>query len=71
MNFVTATWQLKMDIATLTDFLCIFHRYNVLNSEFAHFNPFMPNGISQRYQLEQSISVLRNVRWYISFFFKF
>ena len=34
------------------------------------FNPFMPNGISHRYQLEQSISVLRDVRWYFSFLFK-
>ena len=32
------------------------------------FNPFMPNGISHRYQLDQSISVLRGVRWY---FFRF
>ena len=43
------------------------------NSEFVHFmrpafNPFMPNGISHRYQLEQSISVLRGVTWYFSFF---
>ena len=41
----------------------------MLNSEFVHFmrtafNPFMPNGISKCYQLEQSISVLRDVRWY-------
>ena len=41
----------------------------MLNSEFVHcmrttFNPLMPNGISHRYQLEQSISVLRDVRWY-------
>ena len=35
------------------------------------FNPFMPNGISHRYQLEQSISVLRDVGWYFSFLFKF
>ena len=27
------------------------------------FNPFNPNGIFQPYQLEQSISVLRDVRW--------
>ena len=45
----------------------------MLNSEFVHcmrtaFNPFMPNGISHRYQLKQSISVLRDVRWYFSFF---
>ena len=45
----------------------------MLNSEFVHFmktafNPFMPNGISHRYQLEQSISVLRDARWYFSFF---
>ena len=26
IGFVTATWELKIDIATLTDFLCIFHR---------------------------------------------
>ena len=32
------------------------------------FNPFMPNGISHRYQLEQSISVLRDVRWYFLIF---
>ena len=43
----------------------------MLNSEFIHFmrtafNPFMPNG-----KLEQSISVLRDVRWYFSFLFKF
>ena len=48
----------------------------MLNSEFVHFmrtafNPFMPNGISHLYQLEQSISVLRYVRWYFSFFFDF
>ena len=29
LSFVTATWELKIDIATLTDFLCIFHRSNV------------------------------------------
>ena len=48
----------------------------MLNSEFVHFmstalNPFMPNRISNGYQLEQSISVLRDVRWYFSFLFKF
>ena len=31
-------------------------------------NRFMPNGISHRYQLEQSISVLRDVRWYFIIF---
>ena len=46
------------------------------NSEFVHFlrtvfDPFMPNGISHSYQLDQSISVLRGVRWYFSFLFKF
>ena len=46
-----------------------------MNSGFVHFrrtafNPFMPNGISHRYQLEQSISVLRDVR-YFSFLFRF
>ena len=43
----------------------------MLNSEYVHcFNPFMPNGISHYYQLKQSISVLRDVRWYFSFLFK-
>ena len=47
----------------------------MLNSEFVlyirtAFNPFMPNGISHSYQLEESISVLRDTR-YISFSFKF
>ena len=32
-------------------------------------NPFMLNGISRRYQLEQSISVLRDVRWYFFHFY--
>ena len=45
----------------------------MLNSEFVNsmrteFNSFMPKGISHRYQLKQSISVLRDVRWYIYFF---
>ena len=35
------------------------------------FNPFMPNGISHCSQLDQSISVLRVVRWYFTFLFKF
>ena len=33
-------------------------------------NPFMPNGISHHYQFEQSISVLRDVRWYFFYFFQ-
>ena len=32
---------------------------------------FKPNGISHCYQLEQSISVLRDVGWYLSFLLKF
>ena len=45
----------------------------MLNSEFVHcmrtaFNTFMPNGISHRYQLKQSISVLRDVKWYFFIF---
>ena len=48
----------------------------MLSSEFVHcmrtvFNPFMLNGISHRYQLKQSISVLRDVRWYIHFYSNF
>ena len=47
----------------------------MLNSEFDHFmrtafELFMPNGIFHRYQLEQSISVKRDVRWNFSFLFK-
>ena len=48
----------------------------MLNSEFVHFmrtafnGTFMPNGIFHRYQLEQSISVLRDVRWFYSSLFK-
>ena len=47
----------------------------MLNSEFVHFmrtafNLFMRNGISHRYQLEQSFSVLRDVRYFL-FLFKF
>ena len=35
------------------------------------FNPFMPNGISQLYHLDEYISVLRVVGWYFSFLLKF
>ena len=34
-------------------------------------NPFKPNGISDSYQLDKSISALRVVGWYFSFLFKF
>ena len=34
-------------------------------------NPFMPNGISHPYQLNESISVLWDVGWYFSFLFNF
>ena len=36
-----------------------------------HLNPFMYNGISHSYQLEQPISVLRVVWLYFLFLFKF
>ena len=57
-------------------FLMYISHVNCFNSEFVHFmrpafNPFMPNGVSHHYRLEQSISVLRGVRWYFSFLFKF
>ena len=39
------------------------------NSEYL-INPFKPNGISHRYQLDQSISVLRVVGCYFSFLSK-
>ena len=35
------------------------------------FSPLMQNGISHRDQLEQSMFVLRDVRLYFSFLFKF
>ena len=34
-------------------------------------NPFMPNETSHRYHLDQSIFVLRVVKWYISYLSKF
>ena len=37
MTFSTPVWQLKIDIETMTEFLCIFDRSNVLNSEIVHF----------------------------------
>ena len=37
MTLFTAAWQLKIDIETLMDFICTFHRFNVLNSEYGHF----------------------------------
>ena len=57
-------------------FLMYISQVKCFNSEFVHFkrtafNPFMPNVISRRYQLKQSISVLRGVRWYFPFLFKF
>ena len=36
-----------------------------------YFNPLMPNGLSLSYQLDQSISVLRVVGWYFSFYSNF
>ena len=74
MAFVSADRELKIEIETLTGLLCIFHRQNVLNSEFVHcmrtaFNQCMPNSIFHRYQLKQSISILREVRWYFFHFY--
>ena len=48
----------------------------MLNSEFVHlirteFNLFIPNGISHRYQMEQSISVLRDVSGIFHFYESF
>ena len=36
-----------------------------------HFNPFKPNGIPYYSQLDRSVSVLRGVGWYFSFFSNF
>ena len=57
-------------------FLIYISQVKCFNSEFVHFmrtafHPFMRNGISHRYQLEQSISVLRGVRWYLNFYSSF
>ena len=35
---------------------------------FFYINPFMPNGIFHRYQLKQSISVVKDVGWYFFIF---
>ena len=48
----------------------------MLNSEFVHymrtaFNPLMPNGISHRYQMKQSISVLRMLGGIFHFYSNF
>ena len=48
----------------------------MLNIEFVHFmrtalNPNRLNVISPRYHLEPSMSVLRDVMWYLLFLFKF
>ena len=41
------------------------------NLAYTLFNPFKTNNIYHRYQLEQSISVLRDVGWYFSFSINF
>ena len=38
---------------------------------FTSVNPFMPNGISHPYLLDQSFSVLRVAGWYFSILFEF
>ena len=46
---------------------CVLVEYEIQNFIY----PFIPNGISQCYKLEQSISVLRDVGWYFSFYSNF
>ena len=70
MAFVRADRELKIDIESYVYFTGKMFVYFTCFMRTA-FNPFMPNGISHRYQLEQSIYVLRDVRWYFSFLFKF
>ena len=43
------------------------HNDNILH----YFSPFMPNGLSHLYQLDEFISNFRFVEWYFSFVFKF
>ena len=38
---------------------------------FSNMDPFKQNRISHSYQLDQSISLLRDVGWYFSLLFKF
>ena len=59
-NNVVATSIRRQDIATTMIQRC-----------FKVVNPLMPNEISHRHQLEQSLSVLRDFGWYFSFIFKF
>ena len=49
-----------------------FQPYQLINSIsiFKTFNPYTPNGISNSYQLDQYVSVLRIDRLYFSFLFK-
>ena len=58
----------------IKDEYLIFHRYDnqkqIFGSDFREFNPFKRNGISPSYQLDQYISFLRVVGWYLSFLFK-
>ena len=69
MAFVIADKELKIDIET-TSYVYFTGKIFVHFMRTA-FNPFMPNGISHPYQLEQSISVLRDVRWYFHFYSSF
>ena len=52
--------------------ILIWRPENTIKSETAllAINPFKPNEISQSYQLDQSISILRVVGQYISYLFK-
>ena len=43
---------------------------DLLRKQGLTFNPFKQNGISSSYQFYQSIPVLRDVGWYVSFLFK-
>ena len=42
-----------------------------LTVKVENINPFKPNGISHRYQLDQSISALSNIGWYFQFYSNF
>ena len=51
-----------------TDSSLLFRHVGTFSS-VCPFNPFMPNGIYHHYQLDESISGLRDVGWYFVFIF--
>ena len=61
-DFTEVVYCTYFTIALLTGLIPVSH---------SHINPFMPNGFSHPYQLDEFISYFRVVRWYFLFSFKF